>query len=88
MTNSDIGYDELSLKEKFDLHHGILNSSMSRDFYLDNGKIVVNSSLEISDYFSQDTMSNANHFNFYIQASTIGLKTFVINFRINLFVLD
>ena len=61
---------------------------MSRDFYLDNGKIVVNSSLEISDYFSLDTMSNANHFNFYIQASTIGLKTFVINFKINIAVLD
>ena len=51
-----------------------MNSTMSRDFYLENGKIVVNTSFALSDY-GRVNNGQDNDFQFSIEATTIGLKT-------------
>ena len=51
-----------------------MNSTMSRDFYLEDGKIVVNTSFALSDY-GRVNNGQDNDFQFSIEATTIGLKT-------------
>ena len=51
-----------------------MNSTMSRDFYLENGKIVANTSFALSDY-GRVTNGQDYEFQFSIEATTIGLKT-------------
>ena len=62
-----------------------MNSTMSRDFFLDDGKIALNTSYELSDYNYE---TESNFFYFWIQAVTKGLKEFVLGVRINITVIN
>ena len=51
-----------------------MNYTMSKDFYLEDGKIVANTSFALSDY-GRVTNGQDYEFQFSIEATTIGLKT-------------
>ena len=63
-----------------------MNPTMSRDFFLDDGKIALNTSYEHSDY--DLLVTGKDFFHFWIQAVTKGLKKFVLGVRINISDID
>ena len=60
---------------------------MSKDFNIDDGKIAVNTSLDLSDY-GRFTAVGTHSFYFYLKAKTMGLKEFLVKLTIALAFLD
>ena len=64
-----------------------MNSTMNRDFFLDGARVAVNTSYDRSDYGITANVGQ-DFFNLWIQATTKGLKKFVLGVTLSIAEVD
>ena len=64
-----------------------MNSTMNRDFFLDGARVAVNTSFDHSDYDRSETIMQ-DYFDLWIQATTKGLKKFVLGVTLSIAEVD